>query len=178
MKIITPLIIFVWLLNVVGQVPCNSCCEYKGGADPKRSYKYKREKTCMRYYKCAISKCGRLRDANFSICQVVMIAEGNRRMPKAFVGGGYGRGASPLSLWGGLGVLHQDFLKSYMLFGAFWSNLSTNLKPYGYMIFHNKIQIFLHCPHIYMYQQTYIEISWTCSDRNYGLPNRNSVILS
>ena len=31
-------------------------------------------------------------------------------MPKAFVGGGYGRGASPLSLWGGgLGVLHQDF---------------------------------------------------------------------
>ena len=89
------------------------------------------------------------RDANFSICQVVMIAEGNRRMPKAFVGGGYGRGASPLSLWGGLGVLHQDFFKNYMLFGAFWSNLSTNLKPYGYMIFHNKIQIFLHCPHIY-----------------------------
>ena len=78
-----------------------------------------------------------------------MIAEGVCR-------GWVWEGASPLSLWGGggLGVLHQDFFKNYMLFGAFWSNLSTNLKPYGYMIFHNKIQIFLHCPHIYMYQQT------------------------
>ena len=89
-----------------------------------------------------------IRDANFSICQVVMIAEGNRRMPKAFVGGGYERGASPLSLGGGgvWGFSTRIFFLNYMLFGAFWSNLSTNLKPYGYMIFHNKIQIFLHCP--------------------------------
>ena len=40
------------------------------------------------------------RDANFSICQVVMIAEGNRRMPKAFVGVGMG-GGLPHSHCGG-----------------------------------------------------------------------------
>ena len=66
-------------------------------------------------------------------------------MPKAFVGAGYGRGASPLIV-GGSGGSPPGFFLNYMLFGAFWSNLSSNLKPYGYMIFHNKIQIFLHCP--------------------------------
>ena len=38
------------------------------------------------YPVCSYNK-GNIRDANFSICQVVMIAEDNRRMPKAFVGG-------------------------------------------------------------------------------------------
>jgi len=65
------------------------------------------------------------RDANFSICRVVIIAEGNRRMPKAFVGGGYGRGASPLSLWGGSGGSPPGFFKKITCYlvhsGAIWA---------------------------------------------------------